>query len=428
MHPTDVRPFVGLRFHTRGADFGDLLAPPYDVISPELRETLYALSPHNIVRIDCGRDHPGDAGGGGDRYARAAGKLTSWLEAGILNRDPRAGFTVTAHEFLASDGSAQRRLGLFGTVAARAWETSDLLPHECTLGAPKQDRLRLMQTTQTQTSAVFCLWAGARLLETLLAEIAGTEPQQAGCTEGEFGAERHLVWYVDDAPRVEMIHDALRPAKLYVADGHHRYETAVTYAGQRRAAEPEAPAGRAFERCLVYLCSADDPGLTVLPTHRLVRPRPGMPRSLAELAASVTDSAEVIEVNSLDDASRIARLRHTTHHAFGIALADGTAVLLQHRAVTDTPRNSLDATVLAKVLLRPLGIDDTAVAEGALDYTRSVAGVAEQVASGRAVLGATLNPVTVAEVMAVADAGEVMPQKSTYFYPKVPTGIVLAPL
>ncbi len=424
----DVRPFRGIVYNPEHIQLGGVLAPPYDVISDARREALYASNLRNIVRIDYGAPFDDDVAGVNDRYTRAAAHLESWRGLGILTLATKPAYVVTAHEFVMPDGSPRRRLGIFATVAARPWDTSDLRPHERTLRGPKVDRLALMRATRTQTSAVFAMWDEAPALVDVLTEVTVAPAFLGGRTEGEFDSEKHLVWVVDDERHVAAIAAALAHSHLYVADGHHRYETAVAYAVERRA-QAGADADGAFAQCLVYLAGADDPGMTILPTHRLIRPRAGLPETVAELSSSVPAGVDVVEVDDLDAAARAAGLRRATHHAYGIAMRQGTALLVRKRDVTPaTPRAGLDVAVLEEILLVPLGIDAVAVTEGALAYSRSVCDVAAHVASGEAGLGVTVNAATVAEVIAVADAEEVMPQKSTYFYPKVPTGIVLAPL
>jgi uncharacterized protein (DUF1015 family) len=402
----DVRPFRGLVFNPEHIRLGGVLAPPYDVISDAQREQLYARDLRNIVRIDDGVRYPTDVAGGDDRYTRARG------------------------HFVMPDGSPRRRVGLLATVAARPWDESDLRPHERTLRGPKEDRLALMRATETQTSAVFALWDTAPEMSALLSAVTAAPAFLGGRTDGEVAAEKTLMWPVTDEPVVDALHRALRDARLYVADGHHRYETAVAYARERRAAQPDAPRDADFERCLVYLCAADDPGMTILPTHRLVAPRPGLPVSVADLESVAGEGVDVVPVTTVGEAAHAAALRRSTHHAFGVALRDGAAMVARRRSPGPqaSPRDRLDVVVLEEILLSPLGIDAGAIREGALTYTRDVAQVAAQVAAGAAGMGVTVNPATVEETIAIADAGEVMPQKSTYFYPKVPTGIVLAPL
>lgn len=422
----DVQPLRGIRFNPELVHLGGVLAPPYDVISPAEQEVLYGRDLRNIVRIDFGQELAEDEPGRDDRYTRAAGHLDAWLELGVLIRDERPGFYVTEHRFAMPDGSEQTRRGLLARVRATPWADSELRPHERTLRGPKEDRLALMRATRTQTSAVFALWRDAPGVASLLAEVASAPASAGGRADGEMGSEKHLLWVVNDATRVAAVMDALAASRLYVADGHHRYETAAAYAAERAAAGDGDRADSQF--ALVYLCDAGDPGISLLPTHRLLRPRPGVAYSLDDLWMRLSDTWELEPSPNLAAAVAAAEALGGTSHAFAVRSHEGSAVLSRPRTTTTSPREALDVVVLQDEVLGPAGADEEAIREGALRYTRSLEELDRMVTSKAAVLGFAVNPATTAQMIAVADAGEVMPQKSTYFYPKVPTGLVLSPL
>ena len=425
-----VSPLRGVRFNSEHIRLGGVLAPPYDVISDDLREQLYAHDLRNIVRVDYCRPEPADVPGVIDRYIRAAQHLDSWLSMGLLTQDPRPAVYVYDHEFVSADGAMRCRRGVFLRIPAQPWENAEIVPHERTLRGPKEDRLALMRATRMQTSAVFGLWHGAPDLAAALASATASRPPAlGGRTEGEQGPEKHLLWVVDSPDEIETVVTALEPARLYIADGHHRYETAVAYAEERRAAEPEAPSDADFDQCMVYLCAADDPVVEVLPTHRIVGLGDGVPTTLGELTARLGDGFVVEPIADLHAGEeRIAELRAQAH-AFAVAASDGCAVIHTPRRVTTSPRAALDVVVLQDALLGPAcGITAEAIADGALRYARSSGEAEAAVRAGNAALGIVVNGCTTAELIAVSDAGEVMPQKSTYFYPKVPTGLVLSPL
>ena len=425
---TDVRPVRALRYDTSVVDATSVLAPPYDVISPAAQNALYSLDLRNIVRIDFGREYEADVAGVDDRYLRAAAHLTAWVQLGILVHDEQPTFTVTTHTFTAPDGSQRTRRGVIGGLRATAWEQSDLRPHEHTLRGPKEDRLALLRATATQTSAVYGLWDGAEGIDAVLDAVTAGAPDAGGFMHGETGPEEHHWWVVSEPAQVAAISAALQPSRLYVADGHHRYETAAAYAAERRAADPSAPPDADFDLTLVYLCAADDPGVVLLPTHRLLLPGPHRAFSLDDLWMRLDDAWDVEESATLADAAATAAPRSATHHAFAVTGHDGVAVLSRPRDPNSDPRAALDVVVLQEQVLGPAGADEEAVRGGALRYTRDVGEVAAAVASGEALLGFCVAPPTVEEVIAVSDAGGVMPQKSTYFLPKVPTGQVLLPL
>jgi uncharacterized protein (DUF1015 family) len=398
---------------------GGALAPPYDVISDAQRDELYGRNLRNIVRVDYGADYDGDTPGLDDRYTRADSFLRSWLDLGILQRDEQPSLYLSAHGFTHPSGEVIQRRGLFATVPAKPWAQSELRPHERTMTAPKADRMRLLRATATQTSPVFGLWQGDSGFAALFDELAAGRALLGGRSEGELGSEKHLLWRITDAVHIAAIVECIQSARLYVADGHHRYETVVAYATERELVDAQ---------CLVYLASAADAAIVILPTHRLVKPAPGVAFSLDDLWARLDDSWEVEQAENVEGGFAVAAGSRATQHAFVVTARDGVAVLRRPRASPLSPRESLDASVLENAVLAPAGVTAEAIASGALAYTRRLADVAEAVRDGAAMLGFAVQPTTVDEVIAVADAGETMPQKSTYFYPKVPTGLVLYPM
>ena len=442
-----LRPLRGVRYDTGHVDFGSVLAPPYDVISPAQQADLYSRDLRNVVRIDFGSELPTDVPGKDDRYTRAAGHIESWMKLGILVRDAQPSLYVTDHEFLGADGRRHVRRGIIGCVPAEPWERSEVLPHERTMRGPKADRLALMRATRMQTSAVWVMWDHAPGIAEALAAATGRAPDAAGETPGELDVERLRMWVVSDPAHLAAIDAALAPARLYIADGHHRFETAAAYA---------AEAGETTT--LVYACAADDPVVEVWPTHRLVKPTAVSASTISSAptnsssstpnssfsAANSSSSTNVLEAlaarlgtdwsaqraEDLTAAAAHARAISTTHHAFGVSTPGGAAVLSTPRAGdTVDPAASLDVSVLAdRILAGALGITPDAVVGGALTYTRDVAEAERSVQSGESALAFTVNATSPAEIIAVSDAGEVMPQKSSYFYPKVPTGLLLSPL
>jgi uncharacterized protein (DUF1015 family) len=398
------------------------------VINDAQRESLYGSDLRNVVRVDSGVAYPDDVPGSSDQYTRAADFLASWQDLDLMQRDPKPAIYVTSHEFTHPDGGLRRRRGLLATVAAEPWEHSELRPHERTLSGPKQDRLALLRATRVQTSPVFALWTGDRGVDALLDAVTAEPALVGGRTDGEMGSEKHLLWRVDDPAPVVAIREALDDARLYVADGHHRYETAVAYAQERRTAEPGAPADAPFSQSLVYLSAAGDEALTILPTHRLVRPGPSIAFSLDDLWAQLDDAWDAEAAADIHAALATAAGLRAGHHAYAVVAPDGVAVLRRPRRPGEPARDALDPAVLEDEVLGPAGVRPEAIAAGALAYTRDPAELPAAVERGDALLGFGLQPVTPAEMIAVADAGDTMPQKSTYFYPKVPTGLVLAPV
>ena len=421
-----LHPLRGVRFNPEHVRLGGVVAPPYDVISPAQREALYGRDLRNVVRIDYGRAYPEDVAGRNDVYTRAAAHLRSWLELGILVRDERPGLYLVAHEFVTPEGMARRRLGLLGRVPALPWERSEVRPHELTLRGPKEDRLALLRATGAQTSPVWLLWDRVPGLEARLAALAEGRALLGGRFDGEMGAEKVLVWEVADETELGRVAALLAPATLYIADGHHRFETMAAHAAERRAAGDPEDADSQY--ALVYASAADDPALVVLPIHRMVRPRPGLPAGGAELVARAGGGWELEPVEDAVAAHSRLGERRGAEHAYVVVAPDGAAILRRRRGETRSRRDALDVAVLQSEVIGACGIGEAELREGALAYTRDPAEAVGAVREGRAALAFLVSPCTSQEVMAVADAGETMPQKSTYFYPKVPTGLVISPL
>ena len=426
-----VRPLRGVRYDPARVDLSACLAPPYDVIGDAERRALATQDPHNIVGIDAGVDEPGDVAGVADRYSRAAALLHAWTDAGVLRRDERPALYVHDHGFRTEDGRTAVRRGVVLRVRALPWGESDVLPHEHTLRGPKEDRLRLMRATSMQTSAVFLLWDGAADVDEVLAAATAGPPAVRAQTPGDDGVDTHALWVVDDPVAVVALGDALAPARLYMADGHHRFETAAAYAAERRAADPAAGPDADHAWTLAYVCSAGDPTLQILPTHRLVLPGPGVPGGLDGLLARLDGRYAVERRPTLADAEAAAiAVRAGGRHAFGVSAPDGAALV--HRAADPavaSPRERLDVSVAeTDLLVGAAGLDSDRIGGGALAYTRSVEEAARAVASGSAAFAITVGACSARQMMDVSDAGEQMPQKSTFFTPKVPTGLVLSPL
>lgn len=427
-----IAPLRGIRYDPAQVNLGNCLAPPYDVISDAERAELYTRDLRNIVRIDYGETYRDDVPGQNDRYARAAGHLRSWLELGILQQDPRPAVYVYDHTFRTLDGRSLTRRGIFFRVRALPWEQADVVPHEHTMRDPKEDRLALMRATSTQTSPVFLLWRGAAGVGNAIAVSTDRPPDAAAETDGEVARERHRLWMIDDPGAVAALAQALGPARLYMADGHHRFETAAAYALERGAADPAPGADAPYDWTLACASAFDDPAIEILPTHRLVRQGFGAPDRLSALLPRLRPRFFVELRYSLEEAYAGARALRAKdgRHAFAIGARDGAALVHTARDPSVTsPRARLDVSVVEDaILLEACGIGRDAISHGALEYTRTVDGATAALASGEAALAICVNPCTAQEVIDVSDAREQMPQKSTYFYPKVPTGLVLNPV
>ena len=389
-------PFRGFRYDTqtrvRPIPLSDLICPPYDVIDEAERERLYARSPYNFVRIEFPKDGPDD------KYARAAKDLADWISRDhVLSRDGRDSFYLHEHEFELGGRRLVRR-GIFGALRLYPQSKGIVLPHELTFPKAKADRLELLRATRANTSPVFGMFADDAGLMRSLGEAA-----RAPAGEATIGTERHRLERIDEAQAVERIASVLRDKRVYIADGHHRYETALNYLAECAGVGPKAP-----ERyTLAFLCALDDPGLRILATHRVVR---GGEEALESAIARSFDVSE-IDRGALDDIQP------------GIVVSRGGAFRsLALRPTADVSAlpaawRTLPVAVAEEFLVKPAREAGAEIAYE-LDTERAIA-------AGTAILLRAVDPPT---LRSVADAGERLPQKTTYFYPKVPAGLVVRTL
>jgi uncharacterized protein (DUF1015 family) len=405
-----VAPFRGERYAV-AAELSRLIAPPYDVIEPAERARLGALDEHNIVHVmlpEAPAGAPPD-----DRYRVAATLLAEWRARGALVRDPAPSVYVLAQDFALPGGERRTRHGVFAAVAAEGYEPRRVRPHEKTHAGPKADRLALLRATQTNIESIFLIAPDPdRTLATAVAEAARGTPDASA----EFNGVGIRLWVVRDASRFP-----LPPAPLYIADGHHRYETASTYAAENPAAD----------RLLSLIVPAGDPGLAVLPTHRVIF---GAGRKLDALLTRWRQWFDIGAVPAGEDPVR--HLAAIGRNKTVCVVADSQRVLslvlragvlldrLPTLAQSDAVRDLDVARVETLVVKEILG---AASSTPIVRYVADAGEALEAVRRGGAAAAVLLNPTRVEQVFAVADAGDVMPPKSTYFVPKVPSGLVLKP-
>ncbi len=426
----DVRPFRALRYDPAHADPALTIAPPYDVISPEQQSELYRRGPHNIVRIEYGEQRPDD-GAADNRYSRAARDLDAWLRAGVLLRDAEPAVYAYRQEF-EWDGTRHARIAYFAVVRLEEWEKGVIKPHEHTLSGPKADRLDLLRATRTQVSPVYCVYRAR--------DGAPAMPETPGdpLYDVEEDGQRHVLSAVRDASALRRFAAHLAACDVYIADGHHRYETALNYRNEVRARSASWTGEEPENFVLMALTDAADAGLLVLPTHRVVSP----PSSPSDALARIGRFFDVAEVSG--DGDRLDALLDRLHAAGdgttacgAVGLVPGAMHLLTLRdragiealmpAAEPAAWRRLDVSVLQfGILEHVFGIDAAALAAGgAVSYTQDAREACAAVEAGRARVAFLLNATPVAQVLDVADAGGRMPQKSTYFHPKLPTGLVM---
>jgi len=418
----DVRPFRAVRFNPE-LDMATAVSPPFDTIPPEVQRELYKRSAHNAVRIELAE------GDGDARYENAARTLRQWLSDGTLRRDGMPAFYLLQQTFPYGHRSYTRTL-LFGRLRVAPWTEGSVLPHEQTFPKHKDDRLRLMRAAHVNASPVFLFYRENPLIESQLKLAEVTNPPIA-----EFDApdgQHYRLFRVDAPIDVNALQRYLADETLYVADGHHRYETALNYRDEVRAQRPLWTGDEPENFALVGLVTADDPGLLVLPTHRLTSA--DVPwsevRSRLEAFFDVEAFAGDAEALTVELAARhVSALGFAAKEADSLfALTPKETHVIDHLLPQDrSPAwRALDYAICDHVVLRHcIGLSEEQTKDQSiLWFTEDGAEAVRQVREGKARYAVLLNPVPVHRVLELADAGERMPQKSTFFYPKVPAGLV----
>jgi uncharacterized protein (DUF1015 family) len=414
----DVQPLKTLRYEPGVAGpLEDLIAPPDDVIDDELRAELAGRNPYNVDEIDLP-----------DNYEGAAEKLGDWRREGVLVSEDEPAIWVLRQDYTAPDGSTRTRTGFFARVRVEDYGPGRIRPHERTHPGPKEDRLRLTRATRANLSPIFSLFpdASGAAAETLAQAMSGERFAEVGDDEGT----RNTLWRLADPESIAALQAALADAELLIADGHHRYETARVYADEL--------GGEGDHRyVLMFLVALDDPGLLIFPTHRMLN---GL-KDDAEKQIAIRDTARRdFDIEELDDPRGLEPPAGNGRPTFGYMdsfFKRPFRFTLKDQAIADEalagmpePYRRLDTAVLEAIFLRgALGMSDDDISHlRGLDYSKNLEDAIERVESGAADAGFFMRATPVEQVREVAAAGESMPPKSTYFYPKVPTGLVFNPL
>jgi len=430
----ELQPLRGLRYSpSLVGDVSSVIAPPYDVISDEAQRALYDRSPYNVVRLEYGTTDDAAT----NRYEAASSALAAWRQGGVLELDAAPSLYLYEQRF-ALAGRSFIRHSILGRVRLEPWDRGVILPHEHTLSGPKEDRLQLLRACRTNVSPVFALYRtdGDDPLSCLQATLQRRPVAEAVDSAGQ----AHRLWLIDEPDAIGRLQEYFSTRTVYVADGHHRYETALTYRDECRAGNDHWTGDEPENFALMALTAADDPGLLVLPIHRLVRPisEPANLRAAVEAQFELTD-ADLSGDAGQSLASLLGRARTDAsgRAAFvAVGLTGGAALLRPRRATTiesampaghSAAWRQLAVNVLQYGILEPLlAIDMEALRAGKqVSFTESAEHALGAVASGEFPLAFLLEGTRPEEIFAVADAGDRMPQKSTYFYPKLGTGLVL---
>lgn len=418
----DLEPFRAWHYDPARVRLADVLTEPYDKISPELQEQYYRRSPHNFVRIELGR-----AGEQPDQYAAAARTLASWRREGVLTQRPRPAFYRYQQTFPAPDQRVRTRRALIGRVRLSPFSEGKVLPHEQTLPQPKTDRLNLLRAAQVYTGQIFLLYDGQKVK---LPSAEAVPMFEFSDNEGV----QHGLAAIEEKADISAIQKAFSGATLTIADGHHRYETALAYRDERRSTAGRADASAPYEFVMAALVDFRDPDVLILPTHRVVK--------------AVTDFdgeklrerlGENFQMERHPDWGTLQRHLEGTprgSHCLGFFLPPNQFWLLRLRTKPDRGRffagkpplwETLDVAILHAMILEPLlGIGEEQLRQQShVEYYRDARAAALRVEHGGGQAAFFLRPTPAESVIAVAEARSRMPQKSTDFYPKFPSGLTL---
>ncbi|MBI4232855.1 MAG: DUF1015 domain-containing protein [Chloroflexi bacterium] len=434
-----VRPFRGIRYSPAVVGrLSQVLCPPYDIITGEQREELYRRSPYNMVRLEYGKPLPLD-GEREDVYTRAANLYRQWRQDGVLLQEERPAIYLLEEEYLQA-GVRRTRRGVLAAVRLEEYDKGIILPHEETSPGPKKDRLRLMQSCHANFSPLMALYRDPGGLQELLSRETQRPPDLVA--QG-WDAVACRLWVVKDAQTLQEVGRALSPLRLYLADGHHRYETALQFRDEAQAAKADAPADAALRYVLACLIELHDPGLQLLSFHRLLHPLP--PERLIALRqrAAALFEAEAYPLPALSTAALEAFLRVLDREgagrpALGWLECEGPRLTLlrlkpglapHQLPPAPAPELSRCETWLlhAGVLNPVLGPDPREVQQQVSflhDLGEVVAGLQRNESPGAFLL----RPIPAEDFQQLVQAGQRLPPKTTYFYPKLPTGLIINPL
>src|SRR5215472_15440614 len=435
-----VFPFRALRYNPTLVPLERVLTQPYDKISRAMQDKYYAADPHNLITVEKGRSNSSDTNEN-NVYTRAATALSDWISSGILRQDPAPWFYAYSQEY-AVPGAEERRIrrGFIGAGRLEEYSAGVVFRHEQTLSGPKADRLELLRHTQTHTGQLFMLYSDpGRRVDSLLERVTRLR------ADVDFRDEYdvvHKLWPVTDAQAIATIRRELADKKLVIADGHHRYETALAYRDERRAQAGRVDRDAPYEKVMMTLFNTAGKGLTILPTHRVVANVPNF--SFERFRAALADLFDIRSMPFDGGTDRLGALEDFRHQlllgkdqrAVGAYAGGGAFYILTPKGgmnldsllqVVSVAQRRLDVILLHQLILeRGLGITPDAVkAEKNITYEREMETAIGAVDAGRAQICFLLNPVSVETVAEMAMGGEVLPQKSTDFFPKLLSGIAM---
>src|SRR5438309_3290662 len=430
----EILPFRGVLYDpAKVGDVTAVVAPPYDVIGPAEQAALYDRHPCNIVRLELGREHPGDHPQD-NRYTRAKRCLDAWLRDGVLRRDGRPAIYLYTVEYRLRSGTVRTMRGFLSLGKLEEFGTGRIYHHENTRAAAKDDRYHLLETCRSNFSPIFSLYSdpAGDIIRTL--EGADGGPPRIAVTDSDGGY--HRLWTVTDPASIERVVAAMKPLPLFIADGHHRYESALRYRNAQRKAHGESGT-LPSDWVLMYFSNLDDPGLTILPTHRIL-PGP-LPCQIAAIRQHLgeTFTLTAFPFTQVTEPAARAKFVNALHaaqatdaHVMGLVIRGepGDDLLSLNPAAMarlgPSARERLDVSILQQLVFRG-ALRLTPQDEERQVHIKDEEDAMASMARGDGELAFLLNPPKVTEVKDVARVGDRMPHKSTYFYPKLLTGLVI---
>ncbi|MFA5832550.1 MAG: DUF1015 domain-containing protein [Bacteroidota bacterium] len=417
-----IRPFRGIRYNQMKVNISNVVAPPYDVISPEQQNGYYDKDVHNVIRLILGREE--------DRYASAATTYEQWQASDVLLRELTPSIYPLVQTFKTTEGKEVRRKGFIALCHLEEFDKKIVLPHEKTLSKAKEDRFKLFKATKSNFSQVFSLYSDAeKKIDAYLNPVHSTFP----VIDVEFESVRNQLWQISDVSVIENIAALMEPKQVLIADGHHRYETGLAYRDLMRSQNPNHTGKELYNYIMMFFTNLDDEGLVIFPTHRVVHSLPNYDGSA--LVATLQQHFDVqvyptpdMMMNALKQYPKFAYGFVSKHSSkfFVASLKDPST--LNTLVPENLPQEvkSLDVVLLHNYILRNLlGISQEAQEKKLnIHYIQNVHECVDEVASGASQIAFFVNPTRIEQVRDVTKSSNTMPQKSTFFYPKLISGLV----
>ncbi len=434
-----IAPFQGVLYNqARAGSIDKLVCPPYDIISSSEQQDLYRKSPYNVIRLEYGFASPADTEED-NRYTRAGAVLKDWSSSGVLQQDAAPAFYIYEMEY-GSGESVKKLRGLICLVRIEDYDSGVVKPHETTLSGPKTDRLNLLRACKASFSQIFSLFPDPRgTVAGVVNAVGGKPDREVKCNDGV----THRIWPLTGAGDIETIVRELADKQIFIADGHHRYDTALNYRNERRKQAGSFTGEEGYNYVAMFLARIEDPGLTILPAHRALFNLTDFDPAKFEDDLNRYFNIERIDFDKRSEAKDLSTILDTMKHRADRAHVFGIRVRGEHSYYLLTLRNEadmddllpakspayrkLDVSILHHLIIdRLLGVRMETHKLGLnIEYIKDAEEADQRVHDGKAEIVFFMNPTKVREVQDVAASGERMPQKATYFYPKLLTGLVI---